>query len=121
MDGFEALHKVVSMEKTEILMRIKEAEARVEDTIKKAEEQRKRSVFDAKIGAKKILDDANNEASRLRGEILRKIREAVEKEKEDIRTKKLKEINDFEKKGRKNVDKAVEVLYNDFIGMVEHA
>jgi V/A-type H+-transporting ATPase subunit G/H len=109
------------MEKTEILMKIKDAEAKVDEALKKAEEQRKKLILDAKIEAKKIIDDATVEANRLRGEILRKIRESVEKEKEEIKSKKLKEIESFEKIGRSNIDRAVNVLYNEFLRMVEHA
>ncbi|MDK2796195.1 MAG: V/A-type H+/Na+-transporting ATPase subunit [Archaeoglobaceae archaeon] len=109
------------MEKTEILMRIKDAEAKVEEAIKKAEEHRKKSILEAKIQAKKILDDATAEANRLREVIITKVREAVEKEKGEIKAKKLKEIEEFEKIGRKNVDRAVDILYKEFLRMVEHA
>lgn len=109
------------MEKTEILMRIKDAEAKVEEALKKAEEHRKKSILEAKIQAKKILDDATAEANRLREVIITKVREAVEKEKGEIKAKKLKEIEEFEKIGRKNVDRAVDILYKEFLRMVEHA
>lgn len=109
------------MEKTEILMRIKDAETKVEEAMKKAEEQRKRAIFEAKIQAKKIIDDANAEANKLREEIIKRIKENLEKEKYEMKSKKLKDIENFERRGKENIDKAVEFLYNEFMRLVKHA
>lgn len=113
--------RVINVEKTEILRQIKDAEARVEEMIKNAEEQKKKVIANAKLEAKKILSDAEAEAAKIKKEIIEKIRAQVDKEKEEIKAKKMQEIAEFETKGRRNVEKAVELLYKEFVGMMEHA
>ncbi|MEM3698616.1 MAG: ATP synthase archaeal subunit H, partial [Archaeoglobaceae archaeon] len=67
------------------------------------------------------LTDAEAEAAKIRKEILEKIKAQVDKEKTEIRAKKMQEIAEFEAKGRKNIEKAVELLYKEFVGMMGHA
>ncbi|MCS7119069.1 MAG: V-type ATPase subunit subunit G family protein [Archaeoglobaceae archaeon] len=109
------------MEKTEILKQIKEAEARIEEMIKNAEEQRKKAVANAKLEAKKILSDAEVESLKIKKETIDKFKALIEREKEEIKAKKIKEIAEFELKGKKNTEKAVELLYKEFVGMMGHA
>ncbi|MEM0350960.1 MAG: ATP synthase archaeal subunit H [Archaeoglobaceae archaeon] len=108
------------MERTEILKQIKEAESKFEEMIKNAEENKKKAITNAKMEAKKILSDAEAEAARIKKEILDKIRQQIEKEKMEIKSKKTKEIADFELKGKTNIEKAVDMLYKEFLGMMGH-
>jgi len=58
---------------------------------------------------------------KVREDILNKVKAEIESEKEEIKKKKAKEIEDFEKRGKANIMKAVDFLYNEFIGMIGHA
>lgn len=117
----DSKEQVGIMEKTEIFEKIKRAELETEDKIKKAEEFKKNKIFEAKIQARKIIEDAENEAIRIRNEMLEKAKKDIETQKQDIRRVKSKEIEEVEVKGKSNIWKAVDYLYNEFVRAVEHA
>jgi len=93
------------MEKTEILEKIKEAELKVEKDVNSAEEEKKNKIIEAKLKAREIIEKAKAD---------------IEKEKEEIKKVRQKEIDAFEEKGKGNLMKAVDMLYKEFVGMVEH-
>jgi len=109
------------MEKTEILEKIREAEIKVEEDIKNAEEQKKNTILKAKMDARRIVEDAENEASKVREKILNSIKDQIKIEKDKIRQERLEEIAKIERKGKENIEKAVDYLFNEFLRMVEHA
>ncbi|RLI76850.1 ATP synthase archaeal subunit H [Archaeoglobales archaeon] len=112
---------MICMEKTEILEKIREAEIKVEEDIKNAEEQKKNTILKAKMDARRIVEDAENEASKVREKILNSIKDQIKIEKDKIRQERLEEIAEIEKKGKENIEKAVDYLFNEFLRMVEHA
>jgi len=73
------------------------------------------------LKAREIVESAEAEAAKVREDILNKVKAEIESEKEEIKKKKAKEIEDFEKRGKANIMKAVDFLYNEFIGMIGHA
>ncbi len=109
------------MDRTEILEKIKEAEIKVEESIRAAEEEKKNKILEAKMKAREIIESAEAEAAKVKEEILNNMKNQIESEKEEIRKKEAKKIEEFSKKGKDNVWKAVDTLYNEFVGMVEHA
>ncbi len=109
------------MEKTEILEKIREAEIKVEEDIKNAEEQKKNTILKAKMDARRIVEDAENEASKVREKILNSIKDQIKIEKDKIKQERLEKIAKIEKKGKENIEKAVDYLFNEFLRMVEHA
>ncbi len=111
----------MDMDKAEILKKIKEAEIRVEEDTKNAEEWKKNAILQAKMEARKIIEDAENEAAKIKAQILEEAKAKIEAEKEEIRKKKMKDVESVEERGKENLWKAVDFLYNEFIGMVEHA
>ncbi|AEA46330.1 ATP synthase H subunit [Archaeoglobus veneficus SNP6] len=113
--------RVTIMEKTEILERIKEAELKVEQDIAAAQEEAKQIIANAKEEARKIIEEAEQEAEKIRAEVLEKAKALIEEEKNKIKDQWTQEISSIEKRGKDNAWNAAEFLYNEFIGMVEHA
>jgi V/A-type H+-transporting ATPase subunit G/H len=111
----------IIMDKAEILKKIKEAEIKVEEDTKAAEEWSKNAILEAKMEARKIIEEAENEAEKIKAEILENAKAQIEVEKEEIRKKKMKEVEEIAEKGKESLWKAVDFLYNEFVGMVEHA
>ncbi len=109
------------MDRTEILEKIKEAEIKVEESIRAAEEQKKNAILEAKMKAREIIESAEAEATKIKEEVINNMKAQIEAEKEEIRRKEAKEIEEYAKKGKDNIWKAVDFLYNEFIGMMGHA
>ncbi|WP_290724727.1 ATP synthase archaeal subunit H [Archaeoglobus sp.] len=109
------------MDRTEILEKIKQAEIKVEEAIRAAEEERKNKILEAKMKAREIIESAEAEAAKVKEDILNSARQQIEAEKEEIRKSETKKIEDYAKKGKDNIMKAVEMLYNEFVGMMGHA
>lgn len=102
------------MAKTEILLQIKKAEDDAKALIAEAAEAKSRRILEARNAARKLIREAEEKAEKFAMEYLRKAKEDIKKEKEEILGKGLSEAEHIKAKAEKNVIKAAEYLITEF-------
>ncbi len=114
-------YEVNSMERTEILEKIKEAEQQLDEAIRAAEEEKKKKIFAAKEEARTIIENAKAEAEKIKEEILEKAKRDIDLEKTKIKERRIAEINSIAKKGESRINEVVDFLYTEFVRLIENA
>lgn len=102
------------MNKTDILVKIKETEKKVEQSKKKALEEKEKAIKDSKIVTMKVLDEAKAEAQRSHDAKISQTESEIENIRKRLLSEGEKKAKEFKAKANLNSGLAVDLLIKRF-------
>jgi V/A-type H+-transporting ATPase subunit G/H len=106
------------MTRHEILSKIKQAEADAQASIERAQQERDKRIADATAEATNIVRNAEAESQEYYEKRLADANNAVQSKKQSIIDEGMKSVNAMRSSASAKVDKAVEHLLKEFMGLL---